>query len=347
MLAQGVEYPYELTGNRIRHENHIPQESAEDAFRETTEAVLYHLRTHYPRFSFSNQCSISESEISLSNEAGLDLSWKNRTQSIVLLFQEMGSGSIMDGYIAYEADNPETNAALAFMTPYLDAYEHRVELPKKSSLPVIFISDDGLTMRKIGRELSGLQLATGGSLLSGKSGQKLFADSFTLSQSRHGSDNIHPFFDFEGAVMDGDRMPLIENGVFLKGYTDKKTAALYNLPYTGSASGAYDYVPIIGQPLLRITPSGQTIRELLGGEPGVLVHISSGGDYTPDGKLGAPVQLAYLYDGERILGRLPELNIASNMFDMFGSAFRGVSKDTIYPGAFSRWVVIDMAVSKM
>ena len=39
-----------------------------------------------------------------------------------------------------------------------------------------------------------------------------------------------------------------------------------------------------------------------------------------------PIHTALLTDGEKILGRLPPFTIKSNMFDMFGKDFIGVSK---------------------
>jgi PmbA protein len=39
----------------------------------------------------------------------------------------------------------------------------------------------------------------------------------------------------------------------------------------------------------------------------------------------------FLFNGERFVGRLPELNLTSNVFDMFGDSFVGVSRDSLNP----------------
>lgn len=130
-------------------------------------------------------------------------------------------------------------------------------------------------------------------------------------------------------------------------YTDKKTAKKYNLDLTGAATSEYDGVPTLGIPELKIKESEKTAKELLGGEMGIFVLMASGGDFTPEGNFGTPVQLAFLFDGEKFVGRLPELNVSSNVFDMFGNSFRGVSKNTISPVLNSRFLIMDMKVSEI
>jgi len=57
---------------------------------------------------------------------------------------------------------------------------------------------------------------------------------------------------------------------------------------------------------------------MLGGRKAVFVLIASGGDCTPYGTFGPPVQTAFLFDGEKLTGRLPELRLESNLYDMSG-----------------------------
>ena len=143
-----------------------------------------------------------------------------------------------------------------------------------------------------------------------------------------------PFFDAEGTVNDDHRCTLIRGGVLVAVRTDKKNAAKYGLPLTGSARGEYDSVPTLGSPpsdlpSLQIASTGKTMKELLDGRKGFLVWIASGGDFAPDGHFETPVQLAYLFDGEKLLGRLPELSISSHLYDMLGQDFIGVSSDSL------------------
>lgn len=93
--------------------------------------------------------------------------------------------------------------------------------------------------------------------------------------------------------------------------------------------------------------SDKTLEELLEGRKGIFVLVASGGDFTPDGNFATPVQLPFLFDGKKFIGRLPELNISSNLFDMFGKDFIGVGKDNLTSLGPSRAVIMEMEVSKI
>jgi len=75
--------------------------------------------------------------------------------------------------------------------------------------------------------------------------------------------------------------------------------------------------------------------------------VADGGDYTPDGQFATPVQVAFLFDGERLLGRLPECQISGNLFDMFGAGFRGKSSDMLFPLTDNHELVIELELSRM
>ena len=127
---------------------------------------------------------------------------------------------------------------------------------------------------------------------SGMVGQKLFADCYTLEVDRSSQNFFEPFFDPEGSCLEGDTLPLIENGVFRRGYADKKCAWEQHMEPTAAASGAYDDVPALALPSLSVRPTGKTLEELLDGRPALYV-LTSGGDITPDGSFATPVQMAF------------------------------------------------------
>ena len=65
----------------------------------------------------------------------------------------------------------------------------------------------------------------------------------------------------------------------------------------------------------------------MNGRLAVIPIIADGGGFKEKGEYTMPIQVSYLTDGEKILGRLPEFTIKSNMFDMFGKDFIGVGSD--------------------
>ena len=51
--------------------------------------------------------------------------------------------------------------------------------------------------------------------------------------------------------------------------------------------------------------------------------MASGGDTTPDGHFATPVQLAYLMEDGKLVGRLPDLTVSGSFYDMLGKDFLG------------------------
>lgn len=54
--------------------------------------------------------------------------------------------------------------------------------------------------------------------------------------------------------------------------------------------------------------------------------MSSGGDMTGSGDIGMPVQLAFLYEDGELIGRLPELMLSGNIFEILNQGFIGCAQ---------------------
>ena len=98
---------------------------------------------------------------------------------------------------------------------------------------------------------------------------------------------------------------------------------------------------------VRIEDTGETLKELLNGGQGIFIVFAMGGDFTPQGVFATPVQLSYLFDGERFIGRLPELQISSSVFEMFGENYTGCSTDSLSRLCDDRYAVAVMDVEKV
>jgi len=346
MLKMQIPYPYAPSKDKketVQKKAKLPKDT--DLMDEVNE-IIAAITTKHPDFILSHQVSLNEVESKLKNEQGLDLHYMDSYIGLGLVFKEKSSANIMDGYFGYGGRDYDRSLFVSSYLEILKAYKTKVDLPDKKTMPVVFTTDGAITS-KLNQDLNGLQIGTGGSLLTTHIGKDKFHKDLTIWQSHNPDDGLLPFFDMEGMVNPVYRVALIENGTILKGYTDKQIAAKYNLPYTGCAGGAYDGIPKLGGAALQLKPSAKSLKELLNGELGIYVYISSGGDYTPNGEYGAPVQLAFLTDGENFLGRLPELNIGSNLFNMFGNDYIGVSSNKLYPHDFAYYLVMNMNVSKL
>lgn len=346
MLKMQIPYPYQTeANNKITIEKKVNLPADFNLMAETQE-ILNAMTSAFPDFIFSYNVYLDETESRLHNENGLDLQYKDAYLAVGLIFKEKQSANIMDGYYGYAGRDYNRDIFVKEYQKILKAYSTPVSLPDVAELPII-MTTDSICVSKLNSELDGLQIGTGASLFTEHIGKDKFNKDLTIWQTHNPDDNITPFFDMEGHVNNNFRFPLIENGRILNGYTDKQIAQKYNLPYTGCASGIYDSIPKLGGADLKLKPSDKSLKQLLNGKLGVYMYISSGGDFTSSGDFATPVQLAFLTDGENLLGRLPELNISSNIFSMFGSDYIGVSKEKTYPHDFSHYLVMNMKVSKL
>jgi PmbA protein len=235
---------------------------------------------------------------------------------------------------------------LDFAESYYRAYMAEEQRIEPGKYPVIFPYYDTVYQLKFMHDLHGLTYGSGGSLFSGKGGQQLFSNRFTLRQSRNGEEDFTgPFFDAEGTTNREDRFPLIEKGVLRAPFTNRKYAARYDLPLTGAAACEYDGVPSLQPPFMSIEASQKTLRELVGDGPAVFLALTSGGDFTPDGHFATPAQLAFLYRDGVLQGRLPQLNVSSHVYSMFGEDYLGLSSDDLVPPGRTPSAVFSMEVS--
>lgn len=327
-LKLEIPYPYEPSTNLVKKVDYRKEIFSNEEFVKEVEELLQILREEFPDFIFSNSIYIQDFETKLINNKGLDLTHTDRAVAVGLVIKEKDSVNVFDAFSTFVDREYSREKILNNTREILAAYKNKVELPAKGKLPVVFMGDDGLPLMKIIEEMNGYKVGTGASLFKDLIGEKKFSDKFTLYQSAEEEElSGVEFFDAEGVVNSDYRYTLIENGKIITPYTDKKTASQFNLPLTGSASAEYDKVPSLAPRNIMVESSDKTLKELLNGQLGIAVLIASGGDFTQEGVFGTPVQLAFLTDGEKLIGRLPELTISGELYSMFGDDFIGKSRD--------------------
>ena len=327
-LKLKIPYPYEPSTNMVKTVDYRKEIFSHEEFVKEVEELLKILRQEFPDFIFSNKIYIQEFETKLINDVGLDLTHIDKAIVVEIIIKEKSSTNIFDTFYINIHREYNRDTILNNIKETLTAYKNKVKLPIEGKQPVIFMEMDTTPLMKIINEMNGYKIGTKASLFTNFLGEKKFSDKFTLYQSAEEEDLTGiEFFDAEGVVNPDYKYTLIENGKIITPYTDKKTAAQFNLPLTGSASADYDKVPTLEPRNLKIKTSDKNLKELLNGELGVLVLIASGGDFTQEGVFGTPVQLAFLTDGEKLLGRLPELKVSGELYSMFGEDYIGKSKD--------------------
>ena len=305
----------------------------EQAFLAEVEDCLERLRTEHPDFVFSNKVQLVSAKERLQNDTGLFYENEDSAILMELLIKHVDSVNVFDGFLSKISRTFEKEVFLQEARRILESFRTPAELPlldADGKMPVILSSSH--LLGKFVSDLNGEQIGGGTSLFAGHLGEKLFSENFSLIQDVSDKQYLVPFFDMEGFDREANPITFIEQGVLKQGYTHKKSAAQYGLPLTGAADCGYDGVPTLSAPPISILPSACSLKELLQGKLGIWVMVASGGDYTNEGNYAAPVQLAMLTDGERLLGRVPECAIAGNLFELFGKDYIGVSCDQPFFG---------------
>jgi len=337
-LKNRIPYAFEPEKNKRRTRDLRKLNISDEEFIRESEDLLRILKKEHPDFIFSHKIKICETEISLKNDAGLDYVNLDKTVEFVLLVKHKDSVNIIDSGLLRQGREFEKQELIEDARIFLEAFKIEASLPQDGKVPVIIEKD--MLLSKISESLNSEQIGFGTSLFCDKINKKVFNQNLNIIQDRTGEEYHTPFFDTEGITRDGDVCYLIRNGIIEKAYTDKSNASRFSMPLTGSASGDYDDVPSLSNIRLSVVPGSKTLKELVNGVPSILVVMASGGDYTASGDFATPVQMSYLTDGERILGRLPEFYISGNLYDIFGDDFIGMSCDKPFMG--ERALVVKM-----
>lgn len=339
-LKLQVPYPYAPETNKVRHEDRNVEVLEVGEFTTRAEQLLEKLRAAFPRIVFSNKIRITETIVSLTNDAGLDYRFRDVYYLCGLLAKDMDSAAVFETVAQYQGRDFDVDAVFADVSQIMEAHTNTLELPEGKTLPLIL--EPYLFMDSLDQALNGQLFHRDASLVSGKQGQTLFSEDLTFYVDRTADNLATPFFDAEGMILDGDKLPLIENGVLVRPYADKKTASEFGCENTTAAGGRYDDLPQLDAPGEAFAPSDKSLRELLAGRDAALVVMASGGDCTAEGMWATPIQTAYLYRDGKLLGRLPEFNARGSLFDLLGKGCIGCSQDKPFGGV--HWLAVEAEI---
>ena len=316
-------YPFELeTGTRTRDKRERVLTDRE--LQSIAENCIKYLNETYPKFRCKIRFTGTEYDRRTVNDLGMDYHSQDYAVGVSGTFKHCDSKNIDDGYFDFNMRDFDEKVFRQVVDDYLGQYEIMKEIPEEVILDVTYYGLVGF----FSQHLNGEELVRRTSLLTGKIGEKLFSEDFTLIHDATDEEAwFNTFWDGDGCVFENDILVLVENGVLKTGYADKKTAKEYNIPHTGPAYNDFADIPGAGGLNLRIVRSGKTVKELLDGRLCVVpVDFTSSG-FNEKGEYTMLIQNSLLFDGEKVLGRLPEFKIASTVFDMFGKDFIGVSSD--------------------
>jgi PmbA protein len=344
LLTDAVDYPVEPTKN-LSHKTELNSLKLTDSeLCENFDEILQKLKSQHPDFYISNKVNLTSIDYSITNESNLHLSHSDSFLTVSFLLKENKSTGIMDTFFGITERSLNPDKIIDATSSIISAYQNIIDLPE-TKLPIII--DQANLTRLFLRDLNGKMVGNKASLFDTEFNKQAFSKEFSLRIANDPDETFSPVFDSEGTIGSQELCVLIDQGVIKRPYTDKRTAIKYGFENTGCASGAYDSVPTLGTCQLEIKPSEKNLKQLLNGQNGILVAIASGGDFTPDGRYATPVQVAYLTDGENLLGRLPEFTISGSIFDFFGKDFIGVAADKTYTAGNEHLAVVNLNFEKL
>lgn len=340
-LSIGIPYESELDGPVAEEHHGVSELPEEKDMIPVFGKLLSDIGEACPNFCISNKIIISSNRAEYRNSNGRHLISSDRSLEVGLLFQNRGSGNLMDAYYEYGGRTYDPEKIVSQCSMLYKAFCNPVPLPKEK-IPVVISA--GAFFSSLLRNFSGESYASGSSLVSGKLGERLFSEKLTLKDDRNGETNPGAcFFDDEGQIADDFRAPLIESGRLVGVTVSKNTAARFNVPVSKTSVSSYDGVPAAGLSGLYVAPTAKELCDIVPGRA-IYVSMASGGDTTPDGHFATPVQLAYLLEGGRPVGKLPELNISGDFFSMLGRDFLGSVRGSI--DGLTDLCVINMEVTE-
>lgn len=342
-LELGIPYVSALDGALERTQDNSAEIVPEKELIPAMQAMLDKVGEACPGFAVSNKISLSWESGEYRNANGRNLKSSGSALDISLLFQSRGSGNLMDAFYQYSGRTFDPEKVVAGCKKVYDAYNTPAEL-EEGEWPVI-ISPAELLAQAISHFVGEMYVA-GASLLSGKLGEKCFSEKLSFGDDRNAATNLGSFFfDDEGSVLPEDRGLLIRQGKLESLLTTKNSAAQLGLPAAGTAGAAYDGVPTLTIQGLYVARTTEDIREIIPGKA-VYVMSASGGDYTPSGHFATPVQMAYLVEDGKLVGRLPELNISGDFFDILGKNYLGAIPNTLVNCCPDSLMVTKLQVTK-
>lgn len=342
-IENKITYPCLMPVGKVRSESANPEFFPSEDIVRRSKSLLSKLQSDYPDFIFSDKLmTMGEGKWEYSNSEGTNYTYSSRTLAVGCVIKAKSSANIMDGSYFASRDYYDEDEVASDFGVILNPYDKTVSLPAKD-LPVIISHS---VFYHLLSDLIAEKYLSGASLFSGKLGKRLFNEKVSLYADYSPKNEFGaPFFDSEGTTVEGDRFYFVKGGVLTGLATYRRSASAFNLPLSGGALTEFDEVPHASFAVLNSDATAAKLTDIVKGKA-IFVAETSGGDVTPDGNLGLPVQLAYLYDDGRLVGRLPEFGIGGSVFDVLGKDFIGAADNDLFKYKKERVLVSSFKINE-
>lgn len=282
---------------------------------------------------------------SIRNQKGLDVSFKTSPLSlgleidriegddVLILYDQLGTTVWEKDYLAFARRLVEKLKKARTITSI-----------KPGKMPVLFAPSGTLALGlPLSQGLNGKEVYKGTSPMAGKIGEKLFDEKVTII------DDGTIDGKFASASYDDEGVPrrrnlLIEKGVLKSFIYDLKTAAQSRVESTGNASRQLFSPPEPSFTNFVIQPGQTALKDILAGiDEGILVEdlLGIGQGNILSGAFSNPLALAFKIEKGEIIGRVKDLSIAGNIYDLLKNV-AAVSKEAqwVYSTFYAPYILI-------
>lgn len=254
------------------------------------------------------------------NQTGLDVYSQTSPLTLAIKLERMEEKDVFIQYKQFGVTVWEKDY-LAFVRGLVEQLKlaRKLTTIKPGKMPVLFSPDSAQALIiPVGEALSGKEVYKGTSPIKDKVGEKLFDEKITLvddgtMDGGFGSTS----YDDEG--IPHRRNALVEKGV-LKGFVyDLKTAAQAGTESTGNAARSLFTQPDISYSNFVLQPGQTPLRDIIASiDEGILVEslLGLGMGNTLSGIFSNPIDLAFKIEKGEIVGRVKDLSIAGNVYDL-------------------------------
>jgi PmbA protein len=271
------------------------------------------------------------SEVFLANSLGLDVSYRKSGFS-----HSISGMAVTDNGLLYVGDGlsgcrlVKKGGPMTGKITRLYKNALRPASVTTGKMPVIFSTDAAyLLWMSIGMGVNGKQVQKKASPLTGKIGQNILSKKITITD-----DQLYEYakasspYDDEGICT--AKMKLFDQGV-LKGFIyDLQTAGTMGVKSTGNASRDFGSLPSPSISNLLIKPGTARLAEMIKDiKSGVIVYdfLGAGQSNLLAGDFSANIALGYKIENGRIAGRVKDVMISGNVYDMLKDKVVELSED--------------------
>lgn len=190
---------------------------------------------------------------------------------------------------------------------------------RSGNMPVLFSPSGSLALGlPIVEGLNGKNVYKGSSPMRNKIGEKLFDEKLTMIDdgTLHGRPGSAPFDD-EGVPH--NRNILVNQGVLKGFFYDLKTAAQFGVTSTGNATRGLFNQPEPAASNFMIQPGITPLKDMIASiNEGILVEglLGLGQGNIISGAFSNPLALAFKIEKGEIIGRVKDMSIAGNIYDL-------------------------------